>query len=107
MDLLQIDILDSTRFYTGDTQTATSFGVCVPQLDISEEALKKAVTETSQEWGVERLYPSIESYSGVLAGVTDQPSVTFVFPPPGDVDAGGGAGQGLCCGVVSSRQRVA
>ena len=106
MYLLQIDILDSARFYTGDTQSATSFGVCIPELEISEEALGKAVTETAQEWGVERLYPSIESYSGVLPGVTDQPSVTFAFPPPGDVDASGGAAQGMCCGELS-RQGVA
>jgi len=51
---------------------------------------EKTMKKTQKDGYIERLYPSIESYSGVLAGVTDRPSCTFVFPPPGDMDAGVG-----------------
>ena len=64
------------------SQTATNFAICTPEIDLTSFIAEKAVKTTPTGDYVERLYPSIESYSGALPGVTDQPSCTFVFPPP-------------------------
>ena len=73
------------QYFTGNAeQDSTAFGVCVPTgVDFGSINADNLITTESKGDGVTTVWVNfLEAYSGVLAGVTDQPSVTFAFPPP-------------------------
>ena len=79
-------VAELLKYFSGDsTQSAENFGFCLPQLSFPDDIDSIiAETEDLESVGTTLVYTisAFEPYIGVLAGVTDQPSIVFAFPPP-------------------------
>jgi len=79
-------VAELLKYFSGDsTQSAENFGFCLPQLSFPDDIDSIiAETEDLESVGTTLVYTisALEPYIGVLAGVTDQPSIVFAFPPP-------------------------
>ena len=69
-------------YFTGvEAQSAETFGFCAPQLTLPDN-LDDVVTSREVSSKTRYSIPALASYTGVLPGVSDQPSIVFAFPPP-------------------------
>eukprot|EP00802_Teleaulax_amphioxeia_P004003 Tamp_04006.p1 GENE.Tamp_04006~~Tamp_04006.p1 ORF type:complete len:1126 (-),score=147.17 Tamp_04006:93-3317(-) len=78
-------VADVLSYFTGQPAANQKFGFCLPTgVDFSETAIETAFKEEKFDDQPNKISLALLApYSGVLPGVSDQPSLSFAFPPSG------------------------
>jgi len=93
-------VAELLKYFTGgSTQSAEKFGFCLPQFSFPDD-IDSVIAESEDLKSVGTTVYTIsalEPYIGVLAGVTNQPSIVFAFPPPASYTWPQDSERCVCC----------